>query len=275
LNSKFLEPEQDALFARLIEKNMEIGRPLPFAMLFFRGDGKVETIITQTGGHGGTLNSIGSDDTATVQALSDAGLISITERQKDRWLFVVTNMGRQYYRDHVSGRIDLDAGARLIRRPPSTNAPPSIQASLPRFQSEHSEQKTAFIIMSFSTSAAHSRITETIRKALRKHDIIGLRADDWQYHQELFPNIMTYMHGCQFGVAVFDRVERETQNPNVALEVGYMLALGKSICILKDKTLDKLPSDLIGLLYNTFDAYDPEKTIDAALTRWLTLGGLG
>ncbi|MCX5713215.1 MAG: hypothetical protein NT033_00025 [Candidatus Omnitrophica bacterium] len=89
----------------------------------------------------------------------------------------------------------------------------------------------------------------------------GLRADDKCYHDDLFPNILTYLWGCSIGIAVFERLEADEFNPNVSLEVGYMRALGKPICLLKDKTLRTLQTDLIGKLYTPFDPQNPEGSI--------------
>lgn len=47
------------------------------------------------------------------------------------------------------------------------------------------------------------------------------------------------MHGCEFGVAVFDRITEDDFNPNVTLEVGYMLGMGRNVLLLKDKTPEK------------------------------------
>jgi nucleoside 2-deoxyribosyltransferase len=77
------------------------------------------------------------------------------------------------------------------------------------------------------------------------------------------------MHGCGFGIAVFDRIEEESFNPNISLEVGYMLALKKPLCILKDRTLKTLHSDLVGRLYRVFDPLDPKATIYAQIAPWL------
>ena len=68
---------------------------------------------------------------------------------------------------------------------------------------------------------------------------------------------------------MFDRIESDHHNPNVALEVGYLMALGKHICMLKDKTIKTMPTDLIGKLYKEFDTQDAKKTIPAVLTKWL------
>jgi nucleoside 2-deoxyribosyltransferase len=81
---------------------------------------------------------------------------------------------------------------------------------------------------------------------------------------------MTYLYGCGFGIAVFERIEAEEFNPNVSLEVGYMFALNKPVCLLKDRTLKTLHTDLVGKLYKTFDPQDPIKTIPDEVTQWLS-----
>ena len=41
---------------------------------------------------------------------------------------------------------------------------------------------------------------------------------DKEYHEDLLPNILIYLHGCGMGVAVFERIEAEDFDPNVSLE---------------------------------------------------------
>ncbi len=45
-------------------------------------------------------------------------------------------------------------------------------------------------------------------------------------------------------MAIYERIETQTYNPNVALEVGYLFAMRKPVCLLKDRTLDTLPQTL-------------------------------
>ena len=73
------------------------------------------------------------------------------------------------------------------------------------------------------------------KKTLAKHNITALRADDKQYMDDLFPNVRVYLHGSDFGIAIFDRIIQDDFNPNVSLEVGYMLGMGKNILLLKIK----------------------------------------
>jgi hypothetical protein len=45
--------------------------------------------------------------------------------------------------------------------------------------------------------------------------------------------------------------------------------MGKPICILKDKNIKAMPTDLIGKLYNEFDTQYAKKMIPPVLTKWL------
>jgi nucleoside 2-deoxyribosyltransferase len=109
---------------------------------------------------------------------------------------------------------------------------------------------------------------------LDPHQFVALRADDKQYHDDTLWNILTYMYGCRFGIAVFERIEVDAFNPNVSLEVGYMMGLGKPVCYLEERTLPALHTDLVGRLYQTFDLQSCEETIPRALWKWMTDKGL-
>ena len=147
--------------------------------------------------------------------------------------------------------------------------PTEIKESLKLFRRDHPDpQKVMFVIMSFDDTALHHAINKAISDTLMPFGISALRADTKQYHDELFYNILTYVHGCGSGVAVFERLEEETFNPNVAFEVGYMMALKKPVCLLKDRTLKTLHSDLAGKMYRQFDAQNPS-TISEKLSTWL------
>ena len=82
------------------------------------------------------------------------------------------------------------------------------------------------------------------------------------------------MHGCASGIALFERLTEEDFNPNVSLEVGYMLALGKEVCLLKDQNLKHLHTDLIGSLYDSIDVLNPKITVPSALDKWMKDKGM-
>jgi len=152
---------------------------------------------------------------------------------------------------------------------------PEIATGLEKFRSDYPVgSKTAFIIMQFGGTKPHAAVVNCIKETLRSHGITALRADDKEYMDDLFPNIKTYMHACDFGVAVFDRITEDDFNPNVSLEVGYMLGMGKNVLLLKDKTLKQLQTDLTGKLYKPFDTTDVENTMPTQIEKWLTDRGL-
>jgi hypothetical protein len=147
--------------------------------------------------------------------------------------------------------------------------PPDIASYLQNFRTDHRDQgKCAFVMMRFDDTDLHRKILKAIRGWCEKQGIVGLRADDKRYADELWPNVRTYMHGCGFGIAVFERLSTDEFNPNVSLEVGYMIALGKPVCVLKDSTLKTLPSDLIGRLYDNFNVQRPN-SVKPKLDKWI------
>jgi hypothetical protein len=148
--------------------------------------------------------------------------------------------------------------------------PPELRDSLERFRADYPDsQRVSFVMMRFGKTLAHQKITAAIENALESAGMVAVRADAKLYHDELLSNVLTYVYGCGSGVAVFERLEEQTFNPNVSLEVGYMLALKKPICLLKDKTLKTLHTDLIGRVYKEFDPQTPDTTIPTQLTAWL------
>jgi hypothetical protein len=135
-------------------------------------------------------------------------------------------------------------------------------------------ERNCFLMMRFGKTSLHDRITEAVRKSLEPYDIKVFRADDREYHDDLYFNILTYIQGCSFGIALFERIEREDFNPNLSLEVGIMLGLRKKVCFLKDQNLSALHSDLVGKLYKGFDPLNPETTIQPELKAWLQDKGI-
>ncbi|MGA2238114.1 MAG: polyprenyl diphosphate synthase [Candidatus Bathyarchaeia archaeon] len=172
----------------------------------------------------------------------------------------VTDTGKLYYHEL------LDESGEKVEK----TGPVEIQDSIKLFKKDHPDAtRVGFIMMKFKHTFAHDIILKSVKDTLGEHGLEGVRSDDHEYHKDLFYNVETYMHGCGFGIAIYDRIEEEEFSPNVSLEVGYMMALGKHVCLLKDKNLQTLHADLLGKLYKSFDPQDPEKTIPDELSKWL------
>jgi hypothetical protein len=138
--------------------------------------------------------------------------------------------------------------------------PPEIAMSLDRLRAKYPDpKKLGFLVMRFAAA---------------KHDIIIVRADENEFHADLWGNVRAHLHGCGFGIAVYERIETNEPNANVGLEVGYLMAMNKPVLLLKDKTLQTLQADLAGKLYKQFDPHDPEGTLPDQLNKWLEDNGI-
>lgn len=141
---------------------------------------------------------------------------------------------------------------------------------LKRFRKDFGpSDKCGFLMMKFEDSRIQTQIVDIIKSHFDKKGIKILRADDKWYADDLFENIKTYMHGCLFGVALFERINSNYFNPNVSLEIGYMMAMNKPILFLKDRTLNSLHTDLIGKLYYEYDFQNPNEILPIVIDKWL------
>ena len=130
-------------------------------------------------------------------------------------------------------------------------------------------EENVFLIMRLLKTDPIKAVHQAIRDALSASGLNPLRADEKDYHPELWANVCTYMLGCSKCVVVFEEIELREFSPNVALELGFMLAMDKPCLILKEKRLPKPPADIIGRLWKEFDSYNPVQTVQEQVSRWL------
>ena len=154
---------------------------------------------------------------------------------------------------------------------PAETAPPEIRAATLMLLDEYPDfVRNCFLIMPFRDTPVHSAIQDAVRDILRGAGFNVLRADDRVYSEDVFANIQAYMHSCRFGVAVFERTLSDEFNPNVSLEVGYMLGQGKPVMLLKEQTVRQLQSDLVGRLYVNFDGMQVAESLRPGMLKWLS-----
>lgn len=152
---------------------------------------------------------------------------------------------------------------------------PEIATGIEKFRQDYpAEQKTAFIIIKFRRNDLRNDIVSCIKNVLSECGIVGLRADDKEYMDDLLSNIRVYMNVCDFGIGIYERIDQDDFNPNVSLEVGYMMGKGKNVLLLKDSTLKALQTDLAGKLYKEFDVLKINETLPQQIKKWLSDKGL-
>ena len=151
-----------------------------------------------------------------------------------------------------------------------------IEPSLHRLLRDHPDsERNVFLMMRFRDDPALVAVWEAIRGACVAYGLTVLRADQKEYTSDLLDNVLTYIFGCRSAIAVFDQINYRKFNPNVALEVGFILSQGKPLLLLKDQAIEQMPSDIIGKIYRPFNTYQPEETIPPRVREWLDSYGLG
>ena len=130
--------------------------------------------------------------------------------------------------------------------------------------------KNVFVMIRYGKGDEYKRIEHTIKETLKRFKFRGILARDRTFRPQLWDQIHFCMEFSRYGIAVFEEnPEHPDFNPNVFVELGFMMGLGKRILILKERDVRPLPSDLLGHLYVVFSCDTLERDIDAAITQWM------
>ncbi len=117
--------------------------------------------------------------------------------------------------------------------------------------------------------AENESIYSEIKRIIREHGFNCVRADaaDWTFFSSDIDNYLAALYCCKYGIALFDKLEKGADfSPNVAYELGIMHSQKKKCLILKHKSLNQMPFDLIQKL---FKEYDDGTQIRTHLEKWL------
>lgn len=146
---------------------------------------------------------------------------------------------------------------------------------VPAFLRDHPHQdRNVFVMMRFQRGSQYDEIDAVLRRELSEFGLTALRADDKDYTGDLWENVCLYMLCCRFGVAVFEEIDSREFNPNIALELGFMMAHSKRCLILKDQRMPRMPTDIVAKLYKEFDSYRIAETIKTSVASWAADLGL-
>lgn len=145
-----------------------------------------------------------------------------------------------------------------------------MEPRLREFLNDHPDpDRNVFVIMRFLDSAQLEEAYAAIKSTLADRGFHAVRADDRDYTGELWSNVEVHLTGCKYGIAVFEDIDRRDFNPNVALELGYMIGRNKRCLILKEQRLPVLPADVIHRLYKPFDMFNVTASVSREVARWI------
>jgi hypothetical protein len=112
-----------------------------------------------------------------------------------------------------------------------------------------------------------SRTFETARSVLGEFGLTLHLAADRAVTDELWSNIAALMWACRYGVVIIEDCVGEGVNRNALIELGAMLMTGRRCVLLKDTTVARVPTDLIGHIRRDVDLRD-QSSVDGALRDW-------
>jgi phosphoserine phosphatase len=138
--------------------------------------------------------------------------------------------------------------------------------------------KNVFIMTPFRNDARYKEMIQIIKQTLKNNGFNGWLASDKKLEPQLWANVQAFMLACKYGIAIFtrgeegkgtkDKITTSRFNPNVSIEMGFMLSRGKEVLLLKDKALKSLPTDMMGSLYQDFDLDSPQQSLVRIINKW-------
>lgn len=157
--------------------------------------------------------------------------------------------------------------------PPSL-APPELLPPLRAFLDEHAFDSNVFGMTRFPDEQDESDpdplavVLDAIREACALHGLEFHLASDRMIVDDLWANVAAHMWACRYGIAFFEDRKGRGINYNLTIEVGSMLMSGRRLALLKDASIERLPTDLVGRIYKSVDFDDLNGTA-AAIHLWL------
>ncbi len=161
-------------------------------------------------------------------------------------------------------------------------APPALVRPLQSFQADHPFDTNVFGMTRFPDAKAGTadpvgRALAIVREVCAESGLEFHLASDRAIVDDLWDNVTAHMWACRYGVAFFeDRVDRGL-NHNLLIEVGAMIMSGRRCALLKDGSIEKLPTDFVGMIYKSVDL-SVEETVAQVVRTWikddLTVGNL-
>lgn len=156
---------------------------------------------------------------------------------------------------------------------PYTLAPPALVQPLRGFLADHPFDGNVFGMTRFPDAKAGTadpvgRALAVAREVCKEHGLEFHLASDRAIVDDVWANVMAHMWGSRYGIGFFeDRVERGL-NYNLVTEVGAMLMSGRRVALLKDGSIEKMPTDFVGMIYKSVDLSD-EGAARVLVTNWL------
>jgi hypothetical protein len=158
---------------------------------------------------------------------------------------------------------------------PPVLGPPTLIPGLQKFMAAHPFERNVFGMTRFPESGENGATTDPVDEALRiarevceEHGLEFHLASDRALNDDLWKNVAAHMWASQYGIAFFEDRAGKGVNYNLMIEVGGMLTTGRRCALLKDSSIERMPTDLVGQIYKSVDLDKPE-TIRSSIHDWI------
>ena len=157
---------------------------------------------------------------------------------------------------------------------PPLLAPPRLLDPLRLFLAQHPFDRNVFGMTRFPDETDQTDpdpvgpALAAAREACRQHGLKFHLASDRAIDDDLWANVAAHMWASKYGIGFFEDRRGRGINYNLTIEVGAMLMTGRRCALLKDTSIDRLPTDLVGRIYKTVDLMEPE-AVSRAVHAWL------
>ncbi len=159
---------------------------------------------------------------------------------------------------------------------PPALAPPEAVLAIKEFLAEHPFETNVFGMTRFPEDGdGEESNADPLQPALNaagdacgQHGLKFHLASDGSLADDLWTNVSAYMWASKFGIAFFEDRAGRGINYNMSIEVGAMLMGGRRCALLKDTSVTRMPTDLVGRIYKSVDVHDPS-SVSIAVHMWL------
>jgi protein-tyrosine-phosphatase len=131
-------------------------------------------------------------------------------------------------------------------------------------------ESNLFLMTRFRDTTQHIAISGAVEEALAAFGLKLVRADNPNLREtKLWDKVQQCMEACHYGAAIFEAIDETDFNPNVSLELGYMMGLKRQLLLLKEQRVKELFTDLVGFVYGEFNSYEIRPTVLGQMADWL------
>lgn len=158
---------------------------------------------------------------------------------------------------------------------PPTFAPPGLLGPLRAFLADHPFDNNVFGMTRFPEDDRNPRPDGPLASALgvartacADHGLEFHLASDRAIADDLWTNVTAHMWASRYGIAFFEDRRGAGINVNLTIEVGAMLVTGRRLALLRDKSIARMPTNLVGKIYKSVDL-DLQDQVSSAIHGWL------